>query len=97
MKRNDYYLIHNGTRLTDYGVAKYISENLKYTDSSADIRVNEQIDFLVKHFQNLNTINIPNALQCLWYDFIGISSEWIWDYIDKKTYELVERNLAVEW
>ena len=93
----DYYMTLNGTRLTDYGVAKYINDNLSYSDTSAEVRVNEQIDFLVKNFKNLNTINIPNALQKLWYDFIGIASQSIWKYIDKKTDELVEKGLAKEW
>lgn len=93
----NYYMTLNGTRLTDYGVAKYINDNLSYSDTSAEVRVNEQIDFLVKNFKNLNTINIPNALQKLWYDFIGIASQSIWKYIDKKVDELVEKGLAEEW
>ena len=91
--KTDYEIavVYQGRHLTDKGVAR-----LLFNDANTGT-IESAVDWMLANCTNLNNINVATALQCLYYDFIGVSSNALWQKIDDYCDKLVEQGKINEW
>ena len=89
-----FYIEYNGKILGDASVAKLVYDNVKGCNC---MNYKEPINWLLEHCTQLNTINVANAIQHLYYYLVGISNSTLWNNIDNYCEELAEEGKIVEW
>lgn len=90
-------LMINGQRMNDKEVANYIYNNLKSETKSAIERVNEQVEFIIANFENVNDLNVELSVEYLWANIIGIYNKNIETQISNKVKEEIANGRVVEW